>query len=524
MLTLEQMTPEQKLGRVLCCRRMHEQDDIEFALELVRNSALGAVQMVVDETRRPELVKRFREAADYPLIMVEDMELGYPTSKLPKIPLSTLAAANNLEYVRMFAAALAKEAKEAGFNGVWGPIVDILFENRPCMVSRVAGDTPEAVMNVTKEIFKTFHSYRFHSTAKHYPGEKGMPYDSHMVSPHSPQTKEELLQTSLVPYIELMKEGLLPALMVGHQICDNIDPDYPASLSKKVMDIIREQGFDGVIYSDSFGMMSILQAYGEKQAYALSLMGGVDIILPNYRSSMRKVYEMMLEAYREGLITDERLDEAVRRVMALEQYCAQEPENPVPVPENVGEILNNVARDCITADCAEGVSVAIDPEKKRLFVVAVPCNYSRINNEVKITAAYNPEGTLQAIKEYFPGSDIELIPEFPTPRDNDRVLTAASKHDEVVFVSFCETAPYMGTDCLTRRIEVLIDALSMPGKVKTLVHFGNPLATTNLKPIPRKIFGYSAAASQPYAFEVLAGKYPAKGKNPYARLYAESKG
>ena len=327
-----------------------------------------------------------------------------------------------------------------------------------------------------------------------------------------------------IPSLELMEEGLLPAIMVGHQICDNIDPDYPASLSKKVMDIIREQGFDGVIYSDSFGMMSILQAYGEKEAYALSLMGGVDIILPNYRSSMRDVYNMMLEAYREGLITDERLDEAVRRVMTLAQYCTETPEDPVPVPENIDEILRNVARDCITADCMEGVPAAIDPEKRRLFVVEVPCNYeSRINNEVKITAAYNADGTIQAIKEYFPDSEIQLIPEFSTPRDNDRVLTAASKYDEVVFVSFCETAPYMGTDCLTRRMEALIDALSMPGKLQTLVHFGNPLATKTLKPIPRKIFGYSATASQAHAFEVLAGKYPAKGKNPYARLYAESK-
>ena len=522
MLTLEQMTPEQKLGRVLCARRLGNQDDIDFILEMVKNEALGALQMTFDETKRPELVKCFREAANYPLIMVADMEQGYPKSELPKLPLSTLAAANNLEYVRLFAAALAKEAKEAGFNGVWGPVVDIVQENRPCLLSRTAGDTPEAVLEVTREIFKIFASYRFHGTGKHFPGESCMPYDAHMVSPHSLQTKEELLQTGVVPYIKLMEEGLLPAIMVGHPICDNIDPDYPASLSKKVIEIIREQGFNGVIYSDSFAMMSIMQTYGEKQAYALSLMAGVDIILPNYRTSMRKVYEMMLEAYREGLITDERLDEAVRRVMALEQYCAEEATDPASVPHNAAEILAIAAKDCITADCTDGVSTSIDPKSERLFVVEIPCDYgSSVNNEVKITAAYNADSTIQAVEEYFPNSDIELIPEFPTPRDNDRVLTAASRHQEVVFVSFCETAPYMGTDCLTRRIEAVIDALSMPGKLTTLVHFGNPLATNTLKPIPRKIFGYNAPASQKYAFEVLAGKYPAKGKNPYANLYAQ---
>ena len=129
---------------------------------------------------------------------------------------------------------------------------------------------------------------------------------------------------------------------------------------------------------------------------------------------------------------------------------------------------------------------------------------------------------IDAIKALFPNCAIELIPEYPKPRDNDRVLNAATKYDEVVFVSFCEFALYMGSDGLTRRIETVINALTLPGKLTALVHFGNPLAVQNLWHIPRKIFGYSAAASQPHAFEVLAGKYPAKGKNPYARLYAES--
>jgi len=437
--------------------------------------------------------------------------------------LAAIAAANNPEYVRLFAAALAKEAKEAGFSGCWGPNIDSPFENRPCTFSRVAGDSPEAVLRVTKEIFKTFKSYHFQATAKHFPNDKGMSLDSHMAAPHSFMTKEELLKKCLFPYLELMEEGLMPAIMVGHQICDKVDPGLPSTLSKKVIDIIREAGFDGVVYSDSLAMMSILQTFSEKQAYAMSLMAGCDILLTNYRTPTREVYEMMLESYREGAITDERLDEAVRRVMALEQYCAQEPVDPVPVPENVGQILAMAAKDCITADCDEGVSVSIDPEKKRLFIVEVPQDFSEaeVSEEVAVVAAYNANNTIRAIQEHFPNSQIELIPEFPTPVDNQRVLTAASHYDEVVFVSYCITAPYMGTDCLTRRIESVINALVLPGKLVALVHFGNTLAVAPLYPISRKIFGYCSPASQGPVIEVLAGKYPAKGKNTYARLYGE---
>lgn len=521
MLTLEQMTPEQKIGRVLCMRGMQFQDNVDFTMELLRNEACGPIQVTtVALEQTPDLIQRIRETATYPVLIVEDMELGYPKSKLPKIPLGTLAASNNLEYARLFGAALAKEAKQAGYNGIWGPIVDIARDGN----ARVAGDTAEAVIAVTREIYKAFASYRFQATGKHYPGGwSNRHIDSHMAAPHRPQTKEDLLQTSLIPYKVMIEEGLMPSVMVGHYIFDEIDPGIPASLSKKVIDIIREMGYDGVIYSDSFAMISILQTFGEKAAYAMSLMAGVDIILPNYRTPMREAYEMMLQAYREGIITDERLNEAVRRVMTLEQYCAQEPTDPIPVPDNADEILSMVAKDCITADCDEGLQPDIGTEAKRLFIVETPVDYSgdRVNEEVEMVAKYSVNHTIHAIKEHFPGCDMALIPEFPSPRDNERVLNAATKYDEVVFVSFCESAPYMGTNCLTRRIETVINALTLPGKLVALVHFGNPLAVKNLWHIPRKIFGYNATASQAYAFEVLAGKYPAKGKNPYARLYAQ---
>ena len=111
MLNLEQMTPEQKIGRVLCARRFAEQDDIDFTLELVKNQACGCVQLPFNE-RTAELARLYREAADYPLRIINDMERGLPSSSLPKISLISLAACNNSDYTKAFAAAIAKEAKE----------------------------------------------------------------------------------------------------------------------------------------------------------------------------------------------------------------------------------------------------------------------------------------------------------------------------------------------------------------------------------------------------------------------------
>ena len=528
MIPLEQMTPEQKLGRVLCARKLSDKDNVDFTLELVKRGACGAIQMPFNENTK-DLIKLFRKAADYPLLIINDMETKFPLSKLPPVPLMTLAATGNVEYIRAFAASIAKEAKEYGYSGVWSPVVDLQTGNGPCSVGRKLSDDPMVTAEFAKEMLRVFDSYAFHGTAKHYPGSsglrrKGFGMDGHMVEVTCRNTEEELLNGALIPYFELMKEGLLPAIMVGHHVLPKID-SLPASLSKKVIDIIRRQGFDGVCYTDSLAMMAILQKYGEQRAMEMAIMAGNDIILPNYRTKTKDVYEMVLASYREGRITDERLDEAVRRVMKLEEYCAREPVSPYPVPENIEEVMDNIARDCITADCHEGVSPAIDTQKSRLFVVVVD-QEEKIEDgtpEISMNGWYSSERVCRAIAERFPNARIERIHEFPTARDNDRLLTIATEYDEVVFSTYCTTSAYLGTDGLTRRLESVIAALAIPEKISAIVHFGNPLALETvpaIENVPRIIYGYKSPYSQNYAFDVLAGKIEAKGRFPFPSLYS----
>jgi beta-N-acetylhexosaminidase len=519
MIPLERLSVAQKLGRVLCMRVMENADNLDFTLEMIKKQAVGCVQVTVNEGAK-EVIARLRAAADYPLLIVNDMERGYAPSGLPSVPLLSLAATDDTEYARVFAAGVAKHAKEDGFNGCWGPVLDILYNDGPCRVARTAADTPEGVLRLAREINRVFRSYGFLGTGKHYPGGADKNMDTHMVEGISYDTEEALLQGSLVPYLELMKEGLLPAVMVGHTLFPNIDPDYPASLSKKVIDIIRRAGYDGLIYTDSLAMMGILQKYGEENAMALALMAGNDIILPNYRTPMRRAYEMMLDAYDKGQITDEALDAAVRRVMAAEALDAVPVGEPYPLPDNAAEILARIARDSITALCDKGISPSIDTEKRRLFVVMTAQGYRDDVGVAEISERewYSPARVKNAIEARFPQAEIVTMPEFPDARQNEAVLTAATRHSEVVFVTYCNTAPYLGTDGLTRRAESVINALALSGKLTAIVHFGNPLALSPLLPIPRRIFGYGAPEAQQYAFDVLSGALPARGRMPFPNL------
>lgn len=516
-LKLEELSTEQKLGMVMCARSFHYSDetDVEYVLDMIRNHALGCVQVPY---KKPEIIKRILEVADYPIIMVLDMEMGYPTSKLDPVPMMTLAACNNPEYCRSFARAVVADAKAAGCNGAWGPVVDILSGNNPIMVHRKFSDDPERVAAAAIEISQVFANNHFMSCGKHYPGGRGIGMDSHMTTSDSPSTEEELLGEKLIPYKRLMERGLLPAIMPTHRVHTAVDPQYPASLSKKVIDLIRNIGFNGVSFTDSFGMMSILQKYGEDKVLGMAIAAGNDIVLPNYRRSTKESYEFLVQNYRDGMFTEQRLNEAVGRVLALQAWLGEEPENPDPFTEKDLENYNNIAKDCITAVNDPGVDAALDSENQdRLFVVLTELDRGdeEISREAVTRRWYDSERIIKKIGEEFPKAEIITLSEFSTSKENEQVLLAAARHKEVVFVTYCNSQPYLGTDGLTRRTEAVINSLALSGKLSTVLHFGNPFALKTLFHVPRKLFGYMMPQSQSYAIEVLAGKIPALGKLPY---------
>lgn len=521
-LKLEELTTEQKLGMLMCARSFgrNDPDDVEFALELIRNHALGCVQVPIGRT---DLMEKVKEAADYPIIIIADMEMGYPKSKLPPVPMNALSACDRVEYYRAFARSVVTDAKEAGYNGMWGPVIDILLKNGPCKVYRDFSDDPMKVAKAAEEIARVFANNHFLSCGKHYPGGSSGSVDTHMANVASISTKEDLLNTTLVPYFHLMEKGLLPTIMSGHGTYLDVDPDYPASLSKKVIDLIRDRGYDGVCFTDSLAMMAILQKYGEENVLGMAVAAGNDIVLPNYRTSNRKNYEMLVKNYRDGAFTEERLNEAVRRVLAAQAFVGEQPEHPDLLTDADVENYYAIARDCITAITDPGVDAALPADNTdRLFVIVgdqSDVKAGKVEGEAIARNWYCPDLIEARIHEDFPEAEVVWLPEYASANENERVLVAATRHKEVVFVTYCTTRPYLGTDCMTRRAEALINALIYSGKVSAVLHFGNPYAQQPIKHVPRRLFGYMMPQSQEYAIDVLAGKLPARGKLPFKVVF-----
>ena len=520
MISIEQMTPEQKLGFVIL-GKTDRPENIAFLLEQAEKGACCPIQVKVDKNA-PELIRKLRKKAKYPLLIVNDMEEGYLNSDLPRIPMCTLSAAKDLEYTKVFAGAIAKRARADGFSGCWGPVIDLaLTAKSPFGNSREFSDSPENMLPFAREMLSVFKSYHFHGTAKHFPRGSSGSVDGHMASPPNKIIPKEVLQKEIEDtYLTLWNEGLLPSIMVGHGIYSSIDPVYPASLSKTMVSMLRDGGFDGVIYTDSLSMMGIRQRFSDGEALRLALNAGNDVILPNTANSARDNYHLLLNEYYSGNVDEEALNNAVRRVSRLAEWCAQEPEAPYPLPADPGKFLRQGIRDSITAFCADGVSPAINPEERYLFVVLTRLQLNSVKNwhEVTMEKIYDENRVIKAIQKHFPNSEIVTTPEYPTNVDTHNVMNASVNYQKIIIVTFSTAAAYLGVDCLTRRTEAMIQAIHLHGKLEAIAHFGNPFALDTIPYCKRKLVGYRTADAQDFLFEILAGKYPANGTFPFPNL------
>ena len=101
-----------------------------------------------------------------------------------------------------------------------------------------------------------------------------------MAETSSEATVEELLDYNLYPYKYLIDRGLLDGVMTEHTRFSSIDNVYPASLSKPVIDIIRDRlNFDGFCVTDALTMMGVVTKFGYDNSKGLSIAAGNDLAL-----------------------------------------------------------------------------------------------------------------------------------------------------------------------------------------------------------------------------------------------------
>lgn len=512
----QSLTKEQKLGLLLCANLYQGEKDVSDAIEMIREHRLGAVWIATHMKNRDEVMRRVREAADYPILILCDAENGAPGYEIPSA-ISLSAANARDDYARAFGRVTSAYYAKLGYNCICHPVLDRRTENRPCGgTTRIISPKKEIVARLGGEIARGMHEGGTLSVAKHYPSPmKGKPYDSHMREGFAEDTREELLSEGLYPYRKLIEADLIDGVMVGHGLLPNIDPEHPASLSRPVMDILRECGFSGFYISDALGMMGVVLKYGKHRPTAMAVAAGCDIPL-SWCIPCREAYEVLLGAYQSGEITDEQLELSVSRVLAAQHKVTLLPQNPEIREEDV-ECIRRLNRECISGVIEDGLTPTVSRDGKHLFIIMIDA-VKPYEEEFDTFAGvwYKPDTIEARLRELFPNSEVIKHPNFPNPSQNLGLFNMQTAYDDIVYITYCKTECFIGRECLTQRTVDLMDALQSKDRIVAHLHFGNPFVATDAPYVPRVLLGWGSEGCVMHTLEILAGNAPLCGVQPYA--------
>ena len=335
------MTVEQKAAQLLVAG-IEGTEPGEDAVQAIQGYQVGGVILFGRNVESAEqlaaLTNGLKELnGDYvPLFLCVDQEGGRVDRMPPEVSRtpSAWSVGQTLDTEGVgaaYGALLAEECAAFGFNMDFAPSLDIWSNPDNTVIGdRAFGNDWEWTaffgMSAVEGMEKQGTVI---PVVKHFPGHGDTSVDSHVALPVVDKSLEELWQSELVPFnMTLNQEDYFgaqsgpsaPAVMVAHILLSQVDPDYPSSLSQKVVTgLLREEmGFDGVVCTDDLTMGAVSNTYGMGEAAVLAVEAGCDLLLVCHGAdNLTAARDALLEAVGNGRISVERLDESVYRILAL---------------------------------------------------------------------------------------------------------------------------------------------------------------------------------------------------------------
>ena len=213
---------------------------------------------------------------------------------------------------------IANDMSALGFNLDFAPVADVWSNPANTVIGeRAYSDDYAQAAELVGNAVKGFNDGGVMCTLKHFPGHGDTAEDSHYSSAYVHRTKEEIMADEMQPFRSGIEAGA-EFVMVGHLIVPDID-EVPATLSYKIATgILRDElKFEGVAITDSFEMESIADNYSVDDAVVMSVKAGMDMILQP--KDMASAVNSIEQAVADGELSEDRIDESVRRILTLKE-------------------------------------------------------------------------------------------------------------------------------------------------------------------------------------------------------------
>jgi beta-N-acetylhexosaminidase len=239
-----------------------------------------------------------------------------------------LGAVDDVALTEAVARELGRRLAACGVNLNWAPSADVNSNPaNPVIGVRSFGADTDLVARHTAAYVTGLQAAGVAACTKHFPGHGDTAVDSHHALPRIDADLSVLQSRELVPFRAAIAAGSR-AVMSAHILVPALDPDRPATLSRRILTgLLREElGYDGLIVTDGMEMQAIAATYGIERGSVLAIAAGADAICVGGGladdDTVRRLRDALVSAVRAGELPEERLADAANRVRALAEWTA----------------------------------------------------------------------------------------------------------------------------------------------------------------------------------------------------------
>ncbi len=375
--TMAGMTEKEKLAQLFCINvRRGDEEEFQKLKQVYGGVPGGVMYRPMSAEKAVNFYNTMLSEASIPPLVAANLEKGgngIVTEGTTFGAPMEVAATDSVEMAEKLAYVCAAEAAAVGANWAFAPIIDIDYEFRnPITNTRTFGSDPDRVAKMGAAYTRVVQEMGLAASIKHFPGDGSDERDQHLVTSVNPLSCEKWDETYGMVYRAGIEAGALTC-MGGHIMqpawSKRLNPDLedneilPGSLSKELMEgLLRGHlGFNGMIVTDATTMAGYTIPMPRRLAVPTSIAAGADMFL--FSKNMEEDYSFMVEGYRNGIISPERLDEAVMRILGVKAALGLHTKKE---PKKVEEALAAIGRPEYHAwakECADQAITLVKEEK-----------------------------------------------------------------------------------------------------------------------------------------------------------------
>jgi beta-N-acetylhexosaminidase len=365
--TIAAMTLEEKIGQLFI--NLNTRFTPDYLDTVLDEYHVGGIRyMGADSAAVQEHIRYAQSRSKIPLLVASNPEMGGAGSADDGTLVAThLQAGSHPDagIARAMGRVAGAETAAMGCNWAFAPIVDIHYNWRNTVIgTRAFGNTPDVVIERAKEYFDGISESRTVCAMKHFPGDGIDERDQHVVTTYNTMAADEWDATYGRVYREMIAHGV-QSIMVGHIGAPELSRKFrpglsdaeilPATLSPELLqDLLRgELGFNGVILTDASMMVGMTQAMRRADAVPAAIAAGCDMFL--FFRSPAEDFGYMLEGYRSGVISEQRLQDALERILGLKASLGLHriPRDELVPPVEALSVIGGAEHHAVAADIAD---------------------------------------------------------------------------------------------------------------------------------------------------------------------------